>query len=96
VSTFTESVVEQAALAWLEGLGWTIKHGPDVAPGELAAERSDYAQVVLTERLRQAGWLTEMLDRLSEVSQPRVKGTRPRFARHERGTPLSEDSRRCP
>ncbi len=52
--SFTESVVEQAALAWLESLGWTVKHGPDIAPGELAAERSDYAQVVLTERLREA------------------------------------------
>ena len=52
--TFTESVVEQAALAWLESLGWTVKHGPDIAPGELAAERSDYAQVALTGRLRQA------------------------------------------
>jgi len=54
LSTFTESVVERAALAWLESLGWTVKHGPDIGPGELAAERSDYAQVVLTERLRQA------------------------------------------
>jgi type I restriction enzyme R subunit len=54
MSGFTESVVEQAALAWLKSLGWTVKHGPDIAPGELAAERSDYAQVVLTERLRQA------------------------------------------
>jgi type I restriction enzyme R subunit len=52
--TFTESTVEDAALGWLESLGWTVKHGPDIAPGELAAERSGYAQVVLTERLRQA------------------------------------------
>ncbi|HEY3216721.1 MAG TPA: type I restriction endonuclease subunit R [Candidatus Eisenbacteria bacterium] len=50
----TESVVEQAALAWLEGLGWTLNHGPDIAPGELAAERTEYAQVVLADRLRQA------------------------------------------
>jgi type I site-specific restriction-modification system R (restriction) subunit len=54
VSRFAESVVEDAALAWLEGLGWSIKDGPEIAPGELAAERSDYGQVVLTERLRQA------------------------------------------
>jgi type I restriction enzyme R subunit len=50
----TESVVEDAALAWLEGLGWTVRHGPEIAPGELAAERTDYAQVVLEDRLRQA------------------------------------------
>ncbi len=54
MSRFTESVVEDAALAWLESLGWSVKHGPDIAPGELAAERSDYGQVVLNERLRQA------------------------------------------
>lgn len=32
---FTESVVESAALAWLEGLGWSIAHGPDIAPDTL-------------------------------------------------------------
>ena len=31
-SRFTESVVEDAALAWLESLGYTIKHGPDISP----------------------------------------------------------------
>jgi type I restriction enzyme R subunit len=51
---FTESVVEEAALEWLAGLGWTIAHGPDIAPGELTAERRDYGQVVLEDRLRQA------------------------------------------
>ena len=38
MTTFTESIVEQAALAWLEGLGWKIAHGPDIAPGEPAEE----------------------------------------------------------
>src|SRR2546427_12189714 len=51
---FTESVVEDAALAWLESVGWSIRHGPEIAPGELAAERSDYGQVVLEQRLRDA------------------------------------------
>lgn len=51
---FTESVVEEAALAWLESLGWIKKYGPEIAPGELAAERQDYSQVVLEDRLRQA------------------------------------------
>ena len=54
VSSFTESVVEDAALAWLESLGYAVKQGPDIAPGELAAERIDYGQVVLEERLRRA------------------------------------------
>src|SRR5436309_1482245 len=51
---FTESIVEAAALAWLESLGWQIKHGPEIAPGELTAERQDYDQAVLEGRLQQA------------------------------------------
>ncbi len=51
---FTESVVEDAALAWLEGVGWEVAHGPDIAPGEPASERGDYGQVVLEQRLRKA------------------------------------------
>jgi type I restriction enzyme R subunit len=50
----TESVVEDAGLAWLEALGYAIKHGPDIAAGEPDAERGDtgYRDVVLERRLR--------------------------------------------
>jgi type I restriction enzyme R subunit len=53
---FAESVVEEAALAWLEGLGYSVLYGPDMAYGEPGAERSDpnYRDVVLSGRLRQA------------------------------------------
>ena len=34
-----ESIVEEAALEWFEELGYTIGHGPQVGPGEPAAER---------------------------------------------------------
>jgi type I restriction enzyme R subunit len=54
VSAFTESVVEQAALAWLEAIGWRIAHGPDIAPDMPLAERRDYGEVVLARRLRDA------------------------------------------
>jgi len=50
----TESIVEQAALAWLESAGWQIAHGPDIAPDMPAAERVDYGEVVLAQRLRDA------------------------------------------
>ena len=49
---FSESVVEQAALAWLESMSWTVLHGPDIAPAEFAAERSEYSEVALERRLR--------------------------------------------
>ncbi|NLF57679.1 MAG: type I restriction endonuclease subunit R, partial [Candidatus Hydrogenedens sp.] len=52
--SFTESVVEDAALAWLAELGWTVLHGPDIAPDTPYAERGDYGQVVLEGRLRAA------------------------------------------
>ena len=53
---FSESVVEEAALAWFEGLGCTIVSGPAIAAGEPGAERSDpnYRDVILERRLRQA------------------------------------------
>ena len=51
---FTESVVEDAALAWLESLGYTALHGPEIAPGEAAAERETYGQAVFEGRLRKA------------------------------------------
>jgi len=50
----TESVVEDAALEWLRGLGYQVLFGPDIGPGEPAAERASYADVVLVERLRNA------------------------------------------
>lgn len=36
---FTESIVEQAALAWLESLDWRVTHGLEIALGESKAER---------------------------------------------------------
>ena len=53
---FAESVVEDAALAWLDGLGYAILHGPEIAVGMPGAERTDpgYRDVVLERRVRQA------------------------------------------
>ena len=50
----TESDIESAALAWLSGLGWRVAHGPEIAPDTLLAERRDYGEVVLAQRLRDA------------------------------------------
>jgi len=47
-----ESVVEQAALDWLKSLGYEIYLASPIAPGEPAAERSDYKQVFLFDRLQ--------------------------------------------
>lgn len=56
MTSFTESVVEDAALAWLEALGYSVLHGPDITADEPGRERGDpnYRDVVLEGRLRQA------------------------------------------
>ena len=39
---FTESIVENAALSWMDELKYSVLHGPEIAPGELHAERADF------------------------------------------------------
>lgn len=53
-SSFSESVVEDAALEYFAELGYTVAHGPDLAPDEAASERANYGDVVLIDRLRAA------------------------------------------
>ena len=52
----TESIVEDAALGWLDALSYSVLHGMDIATGEPGMERSDpnFRAVVLDGRLRQA------------------------------------------
>ena len=54
MTSFNESTVETAALSWLSSLGWQTDYGPDIAPDTPGAERTDFTQVVLEERLRDA------------------------------------------
>lgn len=49
-----ESVVEEAALSWFKDLNYAVAHAPHLAPGEIAAERSSFTDVVLVGRLRDA------------------------------------------
>lgn len=53
-NNFTESTVEQATLDWLAELQYGMLHGPDIAPGEPAAERASFGNLVLLDRLRMA------------------------------------------
>jgi type I restriction enzyme R subunit len=52
--SLNESHVEEAALEWLGELGYAVGHGPHLAPGEPAAERDSFGEVVLVGRLREA------------------------------------------
>jgi type I restriction enzyme R subunit len=46
MTSFTESIVEQAALAWLESTGWSVINGAEIVPGERSAGRRYGAQEV--------------------------------------------------
>jgi type I restriction enzyme R subunit len=54
MSKFTESTVEEAVLEWTDGLAYAVLHGPEIAPGEPAAERETFGDVLLMGRLRDA------------------------------------------
>src|SRR5207248_11259127 len=49
-----EDEVEQAALSWFQSLSYKVAPAPHLAPGEIAAERSSFSDVVLVARLRDA------------------------------------------
>jgi type I restriction enzyme R subunit len=49
-----EAAIEEAALDWLEGVGWTKVYGETIGPGEPAAERTEFTQTTLDARLRDA------------------------------------------
>lgn len=51
---FTESVIEQAALAWLDNIQYSVVFGLDIAPEGASSERENYGQVVLLNRLQQS------------------------------------------
>jgi len=52
--SLNESIVEDAALEWFGELGYAVGHGPHIAPGEPAAERDSFSEVVLVGRLSEA------------------------------------------
>ena len=52
--SLNQSIVEGTVLTWFGKLGYAAGHGPQLAPGELAAERDSFGEVVLVGRLREA------------------------------------------
>lgn len=54
MNNFNENIVELAALDYFAELGYQTINGALIAPGEVASEREDYAQVILWDRLREA------------------------------------------
>lgn len=54
ISVITESVVEDATIDWLKGLGYQYLPGPDIACDGPYPERESYSDIVLLDRLRSA------------------------------------------
>ena len=52
--SLNESIIEDAALTWFGELGYAIGHGPHMAPGEAAAERESFGEVIIAGRLQEA------------------------------------------
>lgn len=50
----TEDKIEYIALEQLHNLGWEYLHGLVIAPEAEKAERQNFEQIILTERLRKA------------------------------------------
>ena len=77
---FTESVIEQAALDWLQNLGYAYAFGPDIAYDGTAPERENYFDAILLRRLQDAvGRINpsiptsaqeEAVRRITRLSQP--------------------------
>lgn len=53
-NNFCESELERATLEWFEELNYEVIFAPDIAPDGEYAEREDYTDVILQERLKEA------------------------------------------
>jgi len=60
----TEDQLEQETIGWLTEAGYSYRYGLDIAPDGPAPERSNYSQVLLVGRLREA------IDRLNPFVPP--------------------------
>ncbi|MCG2737021.1 MAG: HsdR family type I site-specific deoxyribonuclease [Candidatus Methanoperedenaceae archaeon] len=54
MNPITESEIETFAIEVLSKLGWHHVHGLSIAPGAESAERENFEQIILTQRLRKA------------------------------------------
>ena len=48
------SLAEQPVIEWLKELGYDYEFGPDLAPGQITAERENFREVLLLTRLKRS------------------------------------------
>jgi hypothetical protein len=93
----TESVIEEAALAWLESIGWSVRNGAEITPGE---PRADYARwcwrgYAMRDTGRRRPWRIGMVwDRSgAHRQQAAPRGARPPLPRRQDPLTLSFGAR---
>ncbi len=86
--SIAESHVEEAALAWLQELGYTALHGPAIGPDGVESERLSYGDVVLVDRLSRA------IDRLNPTLPPEARADALRRVLQTESPSLVEENRR--
>jgi type I restriction enzyme R subunit len=94
--SLNESIVEDAALEWFGELGYAVGHGPHLAPGEPAAERDSFGEVVQS---RFAGTLTRPLP-WGEEKREAIRRLNPAIPEEARSTDkeslsVQNTSKRC-
>lgn len=87
-STFAESHVEEATLAWLKELGFATATGLDIGPDGGASERASYGDVVLLRRVRIA--VARLNPDLAVASQAEVVS---KLLQAQTPSPLTENRR---
>ena len=80
--SLNESIAEDSALDWFGDLGHAVGHGPQLASGELAAERDSFGEVV---QFRFAQTLTWPLPRGEEMREA-IRGLNPVIPEEARAT----------
>lgn len=65
-----ENQLERQCIKWFQETGWDFVHGPDIAPDNPQAERADYREVVLKDRLRDA--IEKLNPQLPEIAVEEV------------------------
>jgi hypothetical protein len=93
-----DTYAERPALEWLEEVGWPVVEGKEIAPNSPGAERSNYQDVILADRLR--GTVKELNPQLPTIVIEQVVtcGSLNRVAASDSrpsGVPSAADHRRA-
>ena len=79
--SLNESIVEDAALEWFGELGYAVGHGPQLAPGEPAAERDSFGEAVLVRGAARGKFFELAARRRSSVKSDSPSGPPPHAGR---------------